>query len=130
MNKSVPQLTHNEYITKLEITEDTLTLHIGYSTKLTFKLIGDCCSKSFFTPESIEDAKKLEYKRFYGYEVRKQVLADKTETDAEGWETSIEYNALVISTPDGQTTLDWRNSSNGYYSGDILVSIEEDLDAF
>ena len=129
MSKSVPQLPHDEYITKLEITEDTLTLHIGYSTKLTFKLIGDCCSESFFTPESIADAKKLEYKRFYGYEVRKQVLADTTETDAEGWETSIEYNALVISTHEGQTTLDWRNSSNGYYSGNILVSIEEDLDA-
>lgn len=127
MNKPVPQLPHNEYITKLEITEDTLTLHIGYSAKLTFKLIGDCCSKSFFTPESIEDAKKLEYKRFYGYEVRKQVLADTTETDAEGWETSIEYNALVISTHEGQTTLDWRNSSNGYYSGDVIVSIEEEL---
>lgn len=125
--KTPSQLSHGEYITKLEITEDKLTLIIGYDTKLIFTLHGDCCSKSFFTPESMTEAKALEYAKFYGYEVRKEVKATTNEMNEDGYKSiSIEYNALVIITSGGHTTLDWRNSSNGYYSGDVIVTLENE----
>lgn len=124
--KTPSQLSHGEYITKLEITEDKLTLIIGYDTKLIFTLHGDCCSKSFFTPESMTEAKALEYAKFYGYEVRKEVTPDTKEMDEDRWASSTEYNALVIMTDKGHMTLDWRNSSNGYYTGDVIVTLENE----
>lgn len=78
-------------------------------------LEGDCCSSSFFDDFSLIDARGLMGERLMSIE---DTGRDEPENDPykEGCDV-IEYHALVVRTDKQSITIDWRNDSNGYYSG-------------
>jgi hypothetical protein len=82
-------------------------------------LEADCCSTSYFTPESLADLKGLVGATLIELEeVQEKYWGHKyTNTD----DTRTRYHALLIKTDKQSLTVDWRNDSNGYYDGNLDI---------
>lgn len=87
---------------------------------LRIELSGECCDRSFFEAHSLDDANDL-----VGTSIRaieKVQLQEKVQFqekgEYKGWDDDYTtYHALIISADKLSITLDWRNESNGFYTG-------------
>lgn len=89
--------------------------------ELTFEVVGDCCSQSFFDADT-----KLDLGDILGHTLR------KIETVMVGRVLGVGDNETKtymtkLTTDRGNFTLAWRNESNGYYSGSLRFRIGEEL---
>lgn len=79
-------------------------------------LVGDCCSETWF-------AEVLGVDALLGHTVRDVEMVDmpndNREDDGNGRQESDAIYGLRISTEAGDATVIFRNSSNGYYGGDV-----------
>lgn len=85
-------------------------------------LEGDCCSHSYFTDSAEEAFEELVGSTIQKLEERSG-RSDKNglpDPDEDEYHSTLWY-FLVITTDKGHVTIDWRNDSNGYYSGSILA---------
>lgn len=89
-----------------------LTLDDGNDLHL--DLDGDCCSHSYFQDEKQFD--ELKGAVIQSIEERDGVSRDELYGQENGAE-SVDWSFLVFVTDRGHVTIDWRNDSNGYYSG-------------
>ncbi|MDE2425647.1 MAG: hypothetical protein KGO96_07050 [Elusimicrobia bacterium] len=88
---------------------DAICLIMDDSTNILVVLDGDCCSGSYF-----ED--KNQFDELIGSKIT-EVLEEEDRTEDNGaWERII-WSFLKFTTDKGHVTIDWRNESNGYYSG-------------
>ena len=86
------------------------------------RLDGDCCSQSKFCPD--EPAfHELVGKFITSVEERQSGREQEDRKNGFGVYESVRYHCLVFITPDEHVTLDWRNTSNGYYDGSVFVKI-------
>lgn len=107
----------NRTVVSVDTTSDTIVLGLDNGTRVCIGLFGHCCSSSYFTDESLEEAQQL-------LEARIQDVEDvEGEGGYEGG-TRILWSFLKFTTDKGHVTLDWRNDSNGYYSGYIVLSVD------
>ena len=102
-----------------------LVLESGRVAVLTLE--GDCCSSSSFTPEGMAAFNELIGATITAVEQRgnespewqrreEACAARHPPSDVDSW------HFLVFITDRGHVTIDWRNSSNGYYDGSITPS--------
>jgi hypothetical protein len=95
--------------------EDCVTLTLEGGDLHYIRLEGDCCSVSYFT-----DWKQFE--ELVGSTI--QTVEERykgREDDADMKAESVAWHFLVFVTNKGHVTIDWRNDSNGYYDGTIML---------
>jgi hypothetical protein len=126
------------------------TLFLDTGKAFAFDLEGDCCSVSEFTPEGLEAFKELQGARVLAVEAREggsvrddgslsalihgtpPALERRTIDLAMRYPSTQDVDAwhfLVFTTDRGHVTIDWRNSSNGYYDGTCTMIEAEPLPA-
>ncbi|MBU1767943.1 MAG: hypothetical protein KJ648_07565 [Candidatus Omnitrophica bacterium] len=93
--------------TRVVITTDKGTL-VGV-------LEGECCSESFFTDPT--QFHPLVGSRLLAVEDRSEGTPSFC---APARQESMIWSFLVFTTDRGHVTIDWRNDSNGYYSGELV----------
>ena len=111
---------------ELDAERETMTLHGtkgGAAVKAYLETEGDCCSQTWIESVIEEDAligrtiiavEDLELSApFNGNE---KTVHDK-------YEDSMEFYGFAMRTERGKCVIDYRNSSNGYYGGDIRVRL-------
>lgn len=81
---------------------------------LRLQLFGECCSESYFEANSVEDLKALVGETIVKIEKVESAIPEKGGGDID---SLTRYSALKITTNKQSITVDWRNESNGYYSG-------------
>lgn len=88
------------------------------------ELEADCCSASYFDDYSLIDAHGLMGERLMSIRdgSRKEPEVDPYK---EGCDV-IEHHALIIRTDKQSITIDWRNDSNGYYSGSARIFLNDE----
>jgi hypothetical protein len=104
---------------------DTLCDAVRLETPIgsfTVEVAGSCCSESYF-PDP---------KQFYelvGHTINTAECRDGYSTDTSKEEAAksctqedTDWHFLVFTTDKGHTTIDWRNDSNGYYTGTLKVT--------
>ena len=74
--------------------------------------VGDCCSSSWY--EHCDNASAFDNAQIFECE---NVNVESIETESE----TIQINMFKIKTSKGDCTIEFRNSSNGYYSGWIEI---------
>lgn len=100
-------------------TTESLRLVSTDGHEVRVELKGDCCSRSFFDNYSLIDARGLMGERLVDIEDVDRAV-DRTAPESDPYKDGcdvIEYHALIIRTDKQSITVDWRNDSNGYYSG-------------
>lgn len=93
--------------------EKTLLSFVTDSGVFSFEAYGDCCSNSWF--EHFENVQAL---------IGNSIIDGEETTlgDIQGeWET-IQIYSISLKTEKGQAKLEMRNSSNGYYGGEVRDS--------
>lgn len=103
-----------------------MVIHFENGMKLTIELEGDCCSHSYFSDDSFREARGLIGERLVSIEETDN-LNPKFEHEAGNPDECdvIRWSGIKIRTDKQETVLDWRNDSNGYYSGWICgVTLE------
>lgn len=100
-------------ITKIELSEDKseITFFVDGESPVKFNAHGDCCSTSWI--ENIEEPEYL-----IGNVVTKVVEKDISRGETEDYEC-LDIMNIDIYTDKGICTIDFRNSSNGYYGGSL-----------
>lgn len=91
-----------------------------------FSLYAECCSESFFTDPS-------QWNELLGSVIQcveersecERIPAGHPTKDPECRDVESLWSFLVFTTNKGYVTIDWRNDSNGYYSGEVTVSYKE-----
>lgn len=112
MSLNFPLNQHNT-IVSIDTSDDLIELTLVSGKKISFSLFGDCCSQSFFEKRSLDDVKELIGEIFISAEeVEARELASPDPTY-----DSVIYSALNVCTNKSSIVLDWRNESNGFYSG-------------
>ncbi len=107
--KTVTGGTGNEYV---------VTLYTSDGSAYSLTLDGDCCSRSYFTPEALQELKSLEGSTILEVDDRAGPSKDGLpETDGSN---DVSWHFLVFVTDKGHVTVDWRNDSNGYYDGSVI----------
>lgn len=102
------------------IAVDGATVFLEDGRAFMFDLDGDCCSSSDYTPEGLAAFAELPGATIASIEERNGTSTDGLEekypaSDVDSW------HFLVITTNKGHVTIDWRNSSNGYYDGTCFL---------
>lgn len=83
---------------------------------------GDCCSSSWF--EHCDNADVFKNAKLLAFEDFSQTYPND---DDENY-NYIRVNMLKFATTKGRCTIEFRNSSNGYYSGEVELTKVYDLD--
>jgi len=92
---------------------DGLVFELEDGSRVILSLDGDCCSQSTFEKNSLDDASGL-----VGDELRALEHVSSAIPNVGGYgEDSTQYSAVKVTTDKQVVVLDWRNESNGYYSG-------------
>lgn len=115
MNRGLPF-----YVESVDDSNDACVVLMSGGRSLALQLSGDCCSQSYFPPESLADLRGL-----VGETIVSLEQVDSTRTDTGGGRNdSTDWFCLKITTDKQSVSVDWRNDSNGYYSGwlDIIVT--------
>lgn len=119
-------------------TEDKVTLVSENGNVIELELDGDCCSASFFDDFTLLDVRGLigdtllslvevedenevitnQHAAFAAGEGPKPRRVERPDADA------TLYYALIIKTDRQSITMDWRNESNGYYSGSVRAKLD------
>jgi hypothetical protein len=114
-------------VESIAFSNDNWDLDVNFKdgTKLELKLEGDCCSSSYFTEDAVEDAWELVGSTIVSIEDRDDGHnKDREYKDTDDFTSTI-WSFLVFKTNKGHVTLDWRNDSNGYYSGWVKAEFKE-----
>jgi hypothetical protein len=77
--------------------------------------VGDCCSSSWF--EHVEGIDAL-----LGQKINKVVEREMPKPTGDRGDEVIQYYGWTLETNKGRLDLEMRNSSNGYYGGEVNVS--------
>lgn len=94
--------------------DEAVILSFSDGTKRLLWLEADCCSGSYFT--DVKQFDELPGATIQKVEERDgEVEGDKYVGDVKAW------HFLVFETNKGHVTIDWRNESNGYYDGWVVV---------
>jgi hypothetical protein len=94
--------------------DEAVVITFDDGTKRLLWLEADCCSHSFFT--DVNQFDELLGATIQNVEERDgEVEGDKYAGDVKAW------HFLVFETNKGHVTIDWRNESNGYYDGWVVV---------
>ena len=80
---------------------------------------GECCSSSWF--EHCDDVSVLKNSTLLGFETVGDPEKAEAVTTEVGPEHDIKVNMLRFTTDKGRCTIEFRNSSNGYYSGYTVI---------
>lgn len=88
---------------------------------LVVRLIGDCCSHSYFDADSSVEIRELLGDELLDIESNETMR--ETIDGNESRDRRIHY-ALIIRTNRRSLSLMWRNDSNGYYSGWTEISVD------
>lgn len=91
------------------------------TVKAYIRLTGDCCSESYFTDP--DQFRELFGQTILDVEERRDEYVPKGAAPSRQEET--EWAFLVFTTSAGHVTIDWRNDSNGYYGGSVVLSWEK-----
>lgn len=75
-------------------------------------LEAECCSRSFFEVRSVSDLESLVGQTLLHLEPVESSYISSDE---------IRCHALLVFTDQRSITVDWRNESNGYYDGSLLI---------
>lgn len=110
-----------EYITGLKVNDDQSLLFVETRRALyIFKTNGECCSETWF-------ADIIGVKYLIGatvYKVEDLELSDYNVDDGRRRNGFDEAYGIKLITDKGETTIIYRNSSNGYYGGDMCLLCE------
>ena len=103
-------------LVSIESTKEEIVLNLDGGATCTIKAEGDCCSESWFEHVDDNDAT--------GGDVTEidNAIEDATELKAKDHECLLS-SFLTIKTTTGRLHVELRNSSNGYYSGYLTVSL-------
>lgn len=103
-------------VARVQHHDDTrVTLHFADGSSLLLEVDGDCCSQSFFVQPELFDA--LVGQRIVSIEEREGGEPKTLELfNGRSAEETLWY-FLHIKTDKERHVFDWRNESNGYYSG-------------
>ena len=119
-------------IESVEAGNDEIIFSFAGNEQLKLNLEGDCCSSSFFV--ETPDLQNLVGENLLSLEEVSSSLDEATQLlEAEEREKlckysdSLLYYGLLIRTDKQSTTLEWRNSSNGYYSGSLGFSFRNNI---
>jgi hypothetical protein len=90
--------------------------------KLILALDGDCCSSSYYSdPEQFDE--------LIGTTIQEiEEVSGKSHEglpDNDGLDSCTLWSFLKFTTNKGHVTIDWRNDSNGYYSGSVAPRLVE-----
>jgi len=88
---------------------DMIRLTDDAGNTLEFWLDGDCCSNSVFEERSFADLCLLVGETL--------ISVEEVESEMEDEGPEVQWSALLVRTNWSSITVDWRNESNGYYSG-------------
>lgn len=126
---SVPRVRQEDVlgkkISRVENDGTPIVLHFEDGGKLIVDLEGDCCSRSYFSPEGLADAKQLEGSKILSVEEVGEASGMHGPYDHGHQDQSTLWHFLKFTTDKGHVTLDWRNDSNGYYDGWVESRYEE-----
>lgn len=95
--------------------DDMVYLTLEDNKRVVLRLEGDCCSRSYFKDDA-ELRALVGAGKITSAELRE---LGALESDTGGDVTRC--HALVITTEKGSFTIDWRNDSNGYYDGTLVL---------
>lgn len=105
------------YIERVSVSdgERFLMFHIRYST-VTYEAYGDCCSESWFA--DITGLDNLRGQTVVGVRILDVDLPEGDTRTRQEWDQVYGYR---LSTRKGDCDIIFRNSSNGYYGGELLL---------
>lgn len=83
--------------------------------KLTLRLTADCCSTSYFA--DVKQFDPLVGATIFDLEERDLGEVENPESEC------TKAHCLVFTTNRGHETIDWRNDSNGYYDGTVIMTV-------
>lgn len=103
----------NKKVKDISWQEDKITFFISDNTTITYAAWGDCCSSSYINdldnPEIFKNATILDVKHEYGEQERSDYQVTK-------------WSFYKFKTDKGMCTLSFRNESNGYYDGYLMLA--------
>lgn len=108
-------------ITKVEAEGSDASIFFENGQELQLNLEGDCCSHSYFQDPS--QFNELVDSVVISIEERSGASSDEVEALGDGDPECVQWYFLVFVTDKGHVTIDWRNDSNGYYSGFLHVRL-------
>lgn len=103
----------------VSVNGDTFKTEDGCEYRI--NLDGDCCSSSYFSPEGEEAIRDLAGKTIRSVEHRDGPSSNNPDKKYEDNDCTI-WSFLFFETDQGSITIDWRNDSNGYYSGQCCIA--------
>ena len=98
---------------RLDSATDLIRLTSPEGDTIDLILEADCCSQSFFETRSVSDLESLVGQTLLHLE---SVESSNVSSDEICW------HALLVFTDQRSITVDWRNESNGYYDGSLLIA--------
>lgn len=99
-------------VVEANASDESVELKLDDGSWCKIDLYGDCCSHSYFTDPT-------QFQELVGATVNEvEDRENKTESESE-YDSQTIWSFLVFTTDKGHITIDWRNDSNGYYSGYI-----------
>ena len=109
---------------EMDICGRTVCFHLKDAPSVVLEARGDCCSESWI--ESIDAPLALVGKVLSVEEIPMpflgNVMTDKhSPVDPRQGQGCISYYGLKITTVAGTSVIDYRNDSNGYYGGELVV---------
>ena len=114
------QMAGNLYSVKLSPDRTRLTF-THYSGEFVFRTVGGCCSKSWV--EHLEMPRKLEYPIMainYKRDFQEaEIVKNYGDGDDEYSHRTIRFYAIDFVLSSGTISVEFRNDSNGYYSGTL-----------
>ena len=99
---------------------ERVKLMLSDGREATFGLDADCCSHSYFT--DLGQFHELAGGLILNAEERHGVGSGDSR-DVGDDNNCISWHFLVFMTSHGHVTIDWRNDSNGYYDGSLLMDV-------
>lgn len=85
-------------------------------------LDAECCSRSEFSQESCDDLLSLRLHRIFSMAEADGWPPVHRTYDAAEAQLIDKYHCLLVRTDRASLTIDWRNTSNGYYDGELTIS--------
>lgn len=104
-------------VVEVDVDETRCAIMSADGRKVEVWLDGDCCSRSVFEENSVNELKSLVGERIRDIEHAVSGLEKLVAHDDESV-----YRALKITTDKRVLVVDWRNDSNGYYDGTCQIN--------
>jgi hypothetical protein len=103
------------YSVTLNDAKDTVTFTFQDGGTVRYQVEGDCCSHSWI--EHLEVPNEVNYRTLVSVE---DVPMESEDVERDGWEVIQSYRTVFRLDNGEAVTLEYRNSSNGYYGGYLV----------